>query len=61
MRVTNTRNCPCCKTIGKIINSNNPLSPGICTDCLNKNIDIYNINQVDFFCRTYNIPFVPDA
>lgn len=61
MKVTNTRNCPCCKTIGKIINSNNPIQPGICQDCLNKNIDIYDIHQADFFCRSYNIPFVPDT
>lgn len=61
MKITNTRNCPCCKTIGKIINSNNPIQPGICQECLNKHIDIYDLNKADFFCRSYNIPFVPDT
>lgn len=61
MKVTNVRSCSCCKTIGKIISSNNPIHPGICQDCLNKNINIYDIHQADFFCRTYNIPFNPDT
>lgn len=61
MKAVNLRTCTNCKTIGKIINSNNPLVVGVCEDCLQKAIDIHNIHQVQFFCRTYNIPFDPDA
>lgn len=61
MKVTNIRSCPICKQVGKIINSNNPLSPGICEKCLSEMVDGKDLKQVDFFCRTYNIPFNPDT
>lgn len=55
-----TGKCPKCNKLGEIILSNNPLSPGICINCLNTEIDYNNIKQADFFCRTYNIPFDPN-
>ena len=51
--------CPRCDKIGKLIFSNNPIAPGICTKCLQREIDPTNLEQVDFFCRTYNLPFDP--
>lgn len=55
-----TGKCPKCGRLGEIILSNNPVSPGICAECLNRELDYNNIQQADFFCRTYNIPFDPN-
>lgn len=52
--------CPICGKIGKIINSNNPIVPGACLTCLNEQIDYNNLKQANFFCRTYNLPWLPD-
>lgn len=52
--------CPKCGKLVEIIPSNNPVSPGICSSCLNNELDYTNIKQADFFCRTYNIPFEPN-
>lgn len=42
--------------------SNNPLSGGtICFECIKENLNYTNIEHADFFCRTYNLPFKPDA
>lgn len=52
--------CPKCGRLADaIIFSNNPIAPGLCLDCLNREIDYKNLEQADFFCRTYNIPFEP--
>ena len=52
--------CPICKRNVEILPTNNPLYPGICLECLQEQVDYRDLNQVDFFCRTYNIPFLPD-
>lgn len=52
--------CPICGKIGKIIKSNNPIVPGACISCLNDQIDYNNLKQANFFCRTYNLPWLPD-
>lgn len=52
--------CPICGKIGKIIKSNNPIVPGACLNCLNEQIDYNNLKQANFFCRTYNLPWLPD-
>lgn len=42
--------------------SNNPLVPtAICFDCIKQNLNYNNIEHADFFCRTYNLPFQPEA
>lgn len=51
--------CPKCGKLAEIIYSNNPLSTGLCANCLNAAIDPTNLKQADFFCRTYNLPFDP--
>lgn len=51
--------CPKCGRLSEIIFSNNPLLPGLCFTCINKEIDASSLQQADFFCRSYNIPFNP--
>ena len=60
MTTTTTNKCPLCGKIGKIVKTNNPLVAGICLSCLNDQIDYNNIKQADFFCQTYNLPFLPE-
>lgn len=52
--------CPLCGKVGRIIKSNNPIVAGVCEDCLNSQFDYTSLKQANFFCRTYNIPFLPD-
>lgn len=52
--------CPKCGKLGEIIISNNPIVPGVCIYCLNKEIDYTDLTQADFFCRSYNLPFDPE-
>lgn len=60
MITTNTNKCPLCGKVGKIVKSNNPLVAGVCLKCLNDQIDYNNIKQADFFCQSYNLPFIPE-
>jgi len=52
--------CSICKKTKTVIKSNNPLVAPICSDCLNEQLDYNNLKQANFFCKTYNIPFLPD-
>ena len=54
------KGCPICKRPTEVVPTNNPLYPGICLECLQELVDYRDLNQVDFFCRTYNIPFLPE-
>lgn len=58
---TSTKRCPKCNKLGIVINSNNNLVPGICIECLQKEVKWNDLNSVDMFCRTFNFPFVPDS
>lgn len=60
MNCVSTKRCPKCNKLGIVVNSNNPLSPGICKECLASTVPWNNLQAVDVFCRTYNIPFNPD-
>jgi hypothetical protein len=60
MAYTSTKRCPKCNTLSIVINSNNPLSSGICCDCLAKAVNIYDLKEANLFCRTFNYPFDPD-
>lgn len=51
--------CPCCHSYKELLPSNNPIAASICLDCIQQQIDPSNLEQADFFCRTYNIPFNP--
>lgn len=54
--------CPKCGRNKELMFSNNPLSGGtICFDCIKENLKYDNIEHADFFCRTYNLPFNPEA
>lgn len=52
--------CSICKKTKTVIKSNNPLVAPVCSDCLNEQLDYNNLKQANFFCKTYNIPFLPD-
>lgn len=52
--------CPICGQSHTLIPSNNSLVPPICTNCLNEKVDIDDLNEVNYFCRTFNIPFDPN-
>ena len=53
--------CPKCGKKKKLMYSNNPLSgPTICFDCIAEQLNPNNIEHADFFCRTYNLPWLPD-
>ena len=60
MAYTSTKRCPKCNTLSIVINSNNPLSSGICCDCLSRTVNIYDLKEANLFCRTFNYPFDPD-
>ena len=60
MAYTSTKRCPKCNTLSIVINSNNPLTTGLCGDCLNKIVHIKDLKSADYFCRTFNYPFDPD-
>lgn len=44
--------------------SNNPLDPSdnsfICFDCIKETLNYNSIEHADFFCRRFNLPFLPD-
>ena len=52
--------CPVCGSNHTLLPSNNPLMPPICTSCVIKQVDYNNMEEVDNFCRTFNIPFKPE-
>jgi hypothetical protein len=55
-----TGRCGLCGANTTLIPSNNPIVPHTCTKCIEANFDLKNLEQADFFCRTYNIPFEPN-
>lgn len=60
MNIVSTKKCPLCNRLGRVVSSNNSLSPGICLDCLERLVPYTDLVSVDKFCRTYDIPFLPD-
>lgn len=55
-----TGKCAVCGANTTLIPSNNPIVPHTCVKCIEANFDLKNLEQADFFCRTYNIPFEPN-
>lgn len=54
----NIDRCPSCGRQEELMFSNNPLQPTtICFKCISQKLDASNLEQADFFCRTYNLPF----
>lgn len=60
MALTRIGKCALCGKLVEILPSNNPIVGGACPDCLFKQVNPKNLEQANFFCRTYNIPFNPD-
>ena len=52
--------CPKCGKYHTILPSNNPLVTSICETCINSALKYDNLEHGEFFCRTYNLPFMPD-
>lgn len=62
--VKNIGTCEQCgNTKASLVFSNNPLlpNPKLCYHCINEMLDYNNLEQADFFCRTFNIPFDPST
>ena len=55
-----TGKCAVCGANTTLIPSNNPIVPDTCAKCIEAKFDLKNLEQADFFCRTYNIPFEPN-
>ena len=52
--------CPQCGKVKEVMLSNNPLSgETICFDCINTHLDYNNLEHAEFFCRSYNLPWMP--
>lgn len=51
--------CPLCGKNHKLVMSNNPLAVPICVKCVEEKLNLQNLEDADFFCRTYNLPFHP--
>ena len=56
-----------CKRCGKthqlLMHSNNILDNGdddMCFECIAELLNYKNIEHADYFCRRYNLPFLPD-
>jgi hypothetical protein len=52
--------CAICGANTSLIPSNNKLVPSACPRCIAAKIDLKNLEDADFFCRTYNYPFNPN-
>ena len=52
--------CTKCKNMNTILPSNNDLVPDLCDYCINEQLNYNNIEDADFFCRTFNYPFYPE-
>lgn len=53
--------CLECGEKRELMLSNNPLSTStLCFSCIKQKLNYQNINQAEFFCRTYNLPWNPD-
>lgn len=48
-----------CGPNATIVPSKNPLIPDICIEKVQGLLDYNNVEDADFFCRTYNLPFEP--
>ncbi len=57
--MTNDLRCGICGA-NRAFPTNNPLGMDICDECCAINLDKENIKDIDFFCRTVNLPFDPE-
>lgn len=52
--------CAICGANTSLIPSNNKLVPSSCARCIETRINLENLEDADYFCRTYNYPFNPN-
>lgn len=52
--------CPICGKKELLIHSNNPLVSDIGVNCVAEKINLKNLEDADYFCRTMDIPFDPN-
>jgi hypothetical protein len=60
MSILKIGKCAVCGKLVEILPTNNPITGGACLDCIIQQINPRNMEQANFFCRTWNIPFNPD-
>lgn len=60
MSILKIGKCASCGKLVEILPTNNPIGGNLCLDCLFKQINPKNLEQANFFCRTYNVPFRPE-
>lgn len=60
MSILKIGKCASCGKLVEILPTNNPIGGNLCLDCLFKQINPRNLEQANFFCRTYNVPFRPE-
>lgn len=54
--------CSKCGKQAELMISNNPLIPqGICFHCISLSLKYNNLEHAEFFCRTYNLPWLPET
>lgn len=54
--------CPRTKTLAKLMsNRNNPFAEEVSFDFIASKINVRDTHDAEFFCRTYNIAFMPDV
>jgi hypothetical protein len=52
--------CSLCGKFKKLMYSNNPLVQPACLSCIAAAKDLKNLENADFICRTYDLPFDPN-
>lgn len=52
--------CAKCGKLTETLPSNNPIVGAVCPECLAQQINTKNLEQANFFCRTWNVPFKPE-
>ena len=60
MSILKIGKCAICGKLVETVPTNNPIGGAVCPKCLARNINARNLEQANFFCRTYNIPFKPE-
>lgn len=60
MSILKIGKCAICGKLVEVLPSNNPISGSVCLDCLARQINVKSLDQANFFCRTWNVPFKPD-
>ena len=60
MSILKIGKCASCGKLVEILPTHKPSGGNLCLDCLFKQINPKNLEQANFFCRTYNVPFRPE-